>query len=178
MAGSRFRLKGAPLPFRVFDKIQTVTPAAIVGNKRLGAALAMVNIRRPTHRTCVVTKGRHHMPPLERKASSFQFPDNGLDRAWPGMPVVSKENTRDPFGTRAKRAMGAAYRAPAVARRTVRPGWRACLQQSGDNHRRSDHSRPDRRQHALTVVEQVHAHDAPGQQTIRPPPAGRRARPV
>jgi hypothetical protein len=27
---------------RVFDKIQTVTPAAIVENKRLGAALAMV----------------------------------------------------------------------------------------------------------------------------------------
>ena len=31
---------GAALPFRVFDKIQTVAPGAIVENKRLGAALA------------------------------------------------------------------------------------------------------------------------------------------
>src|SRR4051812_20144803 len=32
--------EGATLPFRVFDKIQTVAPGAIVENKRLGAALA------------------------------------------------------------------------------------------------------------------------------------------
>ena len=33
---------GTTLPFRVFDKIQTVRPGAIVENKRLGAALALV----------------------------------------------------------------------------------------------------------------------------------------
>jgi hypothetical protein len=34
------RHEGVALPFRVFDKIQTVAPGAIVENKRLGAALA------------------------------------------------------------------------------------------------------------------------------------------
>jgi hypothetical protein len=34
------RHESVALPFRVFDKIQTVAPGAIVGNKRLGAALA------------------------------------------------------------------------------------------------------------------------------------------
>jgi hypothetical protein len=33
---------GTPLPFRVFDKIQTVAPGAIVENKQLGAALAFI----------------------------------------------------------------------------------------------------------------------------------------
>ena len=37
--------EGMSLPFRVFDKIQTVQPGAIVENKRLGAALAMVKAR-------------------------------------------------------------------------------------------------------------------------------------
>src|ERR1700676_745990 len=36
------QFEGKPLPFQVFDKIQTVEPGAIVENKRLGAALAMV----------------------------------------------------------------------------------------------------------------------------------------
>jgi len=35
------RHEGVALPFRVFDKIQTVAPSAIVENKRLGAALAV-----------------------------------------------------------------------------------------------------------------------------------------
>ena len=34
------RHEGITLPFRVFDKIRTVAPGAIVENKRLGAALA------------------------------------------------------------------------------------------------------------------------------------------
>ena len=34
--------RGTDLPFRVFDKIQTVDSAAIVENKRLGAALALI----------------------------------------------------------------------------------------------------------------------------------------
>jgi hypothetical protein len=36
------QFEGIPLPFRVFDKIQTVAPGTIVENKRLGAALALV----------------------------------------------------------------------------------------------------------------------------------------
>ena len=36
------QFEGIALPFRVFDKIQTVEPGAIVENKRLGAALALV----------------------------------------------------------------------------------------------------------------------------------------
>jgi hypothetical protein len=44
------QFEGTPLPFRVFDKIQTVTPAAIVENKRLGAALAMVKEHQATYR--------------------------------------------------------------------------------------------------------------------------------
>ena len=36
------QFEGAPLTFRVFDKIQTVEPGAIIENKRLGAALALV----------------------------------------------------------------------------------------------------------------------------------------
>jgi hypothetical protein len=34
--------RGTDLPFRVFDKIQTVDSAAIIENKRLGAALALI----------------------------------------------------------------------------------------------------------------------------------------
>jgi hypothetical protein len=37
-----------PLVFRVFDKIQTVAPGAIVENKRLGAALAPVKQHQAT----------------------------------------------------------------------------------------------------------------------------------
>ena len=43
------QFEGTPLPFRVFDKIQTVTPGEIVENKRLGAALAMVKEHQATY---------------------------------------------------------------------------------------------------------------------------------
>src|SRR5690348_17995024 len=36
------RHNGGALPFRVFDKIETVAPGAIVENKRLGAVLELV----------------------------------------------------------------------------------------------------------------------------------------
>src|SRR3954454_7815383 len=36
------QFEGTSLPFRVFNKIQTVQPGEIVENKRLGPALAMV----------------------------------------------------------------------------------------------------------------------------------------
>jgi hypothetical protein len=92
MACSRFRLKGTPLPFGVFGKIQTVTPGTVVENKRLGAALAMVKEHQATYApnmrrykgTGIICR------PWFEKASSFQFSNNGLDRATPGMPVISK----------------------------------------------------------------------------------------
>src|SRR5271157_2495029 len=43
------QFEGTPLPFRVFDKIQTVQPGAIVENKRLGAALALVKEQQATY---------------------------------------------------------------------------------------------------------------------------------
>jgi hypothetical protein len=36
---------GRSLPFRMFDKIQTVQPGAIVDNKRLSAVLTLVKAR-------------------------------------------------------------------------------------------------------------------------------------
>jgi hypothetical protein len=51
------QFEGTPLPFRVFDKIQTVTPAAIVENKRLGAALAMVKGHQAAYLCFGVEKG-------------------------------------------------------------------------------------------------------------------------
>ena len=38
--------EGVSLPFRVFDKIQTVQPGEIIENKRLAAALALVSASR------------------------------------------------------------------------------------------------------------------------------------
>src|SRR5208282_1917285 len=43
------QFEGTPLPFRVFDKIQTVQPGTIVENKRLGAALALVKEQQATY---------------------------------------------------------------------------------------------------------------------------------
>jgi Winged helix-turn helix len=71
------QFEGMPLPFRVFDKIQTVTPAAIVENKRLGAALAMVKERQasfaPNQRRYDLARGR---------------PPNNLEA--PGMPTKNR----------------------------------------------------------------------------------------
>jgi hypothetical protein len=58
------QFEGTPLPFRVFDKIQTVTPGAIVENKRLGAALALVKTYQDTfapHR-CRYGRARQRPP--------------------------------------------------------------------------------------------------------------------
>jgi hypothetical protein len=43
------QFEGTSLSFRVFDKIQTVTQGAIVENKRLGAALAMVKAQQTAY---------------------------------------------------------------------------------------------------------------------------------
>jgi hypothetical protein len=41
--------EGLQLPFRLFDKVQTLTPGAIVENKRLCAALAPVKEHQDTY---------------------------------------------------------------------------------------------------------------------------------
>jgi hypothetical protein len=71
------QFEGTPLPFRVFDKIQTVTPGAIVENKRLGAALAMVK----EHQAAYAPNQRRYHPARGR-------PPNNLEA--PGMPTKNR----------------------------------------------------------------------------------------
>jgi hypothetical protein len=76
------QFEGTPLPFRVFDKIQTVTPAAIVENKRLGAALAMVKEHQATY-----TPNRRRYDPARGR------PPNNLEA--PGMPSKNRQRRDD-----------------------------------------------------------------------------------
>jgi hypothetical protein len=71
------QFEGTSLPFRVFDKIQTVTQAAIVENKRLGAALAMVKEHQATY-----------APPQRRYDPARGRPPNNLEA--PGMPTKNR----------------------------------------------------------------------------------------
>jgi len=64
---------GVSLPYRVFDKIQTVQPGAIVENKRLGAALAMVKEQQAAY-----------APHKRRYDPARQRPPNNLEA--PGLP--------------------------------------------------------------------------------------------
>ncbi len=68
---------GVSVPFRVFDKIQTVTSGAIVENKRLGAALALVKEHQATY-----------APNRRRFDPARQRPPNNLEA--PGMPTKSR----------------------------------------------------------------------------------------
>jgi hypothetical protein len=67
---------GTALPFRVFDTIQTVPPGAIVDNKRLGAALALVKERQAAY----AANDRRADPARSR-------PPNNLEA--PGLPSKS-----------------------------------------------------------------------------------------
>jgi hypothetical protein len=71
------QFEGTPLPFRVFDKIQTVMPGAIVENKRLGAALAMVK----EHQATYAPNQRRYDPARGR-------PPNNLEA--PGLPTKNR----------------------------------------------------------------------------------------
>jgi hypothetical protein len=71
------QFEGTPLPFRVFDKIQTVAPGAIVENKRLGAALALVKEHQATY-----------APNKRRYDPARQRPPNNLEA--PGMPTKGR----------------------------------------------------------------------------------------
>src|SRR4051794_23977818 len=68
---------GVSLPFRVFDKTQTVQPGEIVENKRLGAALALVKQMQDAYPH---QRKRHH--------PARQRPPNNLEA--PGMPSKSR----------------------------------------------------------------------------------------
>jgi hypothetical protein len=71
------QFEGVSVPFRVFDKIQTVTSGAIVENKRLGAALAMVKEQQAAY-----------APNKRRYDPARQRPPNNLEA--PGMPSKSR----------------------------------------------------------------------------------------
>jgi hypothetical protein len=71
------QFEGVSLPFRVFDKIQTVQPGAIVENKRLGAALALVKAHQETY-----------APNQRRRHPARQHRPNNLEA--PGMPTKGR----------------------------------------------------------------------------------------
>jgi len=71
------QFEGTPLSFRVFDKIQTVQPGAIVENKRLGAALALVKEQQAAY-----------APNRRRYDPARQRPPNNLEA--PGLPSKSR----------------------------------------------------------------------------------------
>jgi len=59
------------LPYRVFDKIQTVQSAEIVENKRLSKALAVIQEQQaafPAHKRRLDPKRRQHANNLEKPA--------------------------------------------------------------------------------------------------------------
>jgi Winged helix-turn helix len=71
------QFEGTSLPFTVFDKIQTVQPGTIVENKRLGAALAMVQAQQAAY-----------APNRRRYDPARQRPPNNLEA--PGQPTKSR----------------------------------------------------------------------------------------
>jgi hypothetical protein len=63
--------RGADLPFRVFDKLRTVESAAIVENKRLGPALALIQEQQnafPAHKKRLDPARHRHINNLETPA--------------------------------------------------------------------------------------------------------------
>jgi hypothetical protein len=64
------QFEGVSLPFRKFDKIQTVEPGEIVENKRLGAALAMVK----QHQDAYEPHRRRYHPARQRPPNNLEAP--------------------------------------------------------------------------------------------------------
>ena len=64
------RFNGTALPFRVFDKIRLVEPGAIVENKRLGAALALVK----QQQDAFAPHRRRHDPRRQRPPNNLEAP--------------------------------------------------------------------------------------------------------
>jgi hypothetical protein len=76
------QFEGTPLPFQVFDKIQTVEAGAIVENKRLGAVLALVKEQQAAF-----------APHQRRRDPRRQRPPNNLEA--PGLPTKGRPSRRD-----------------------------------------------------------------------------------
>jgi hypothetical protein len=76
------QFEGTSVPFRLFDKIQTVTQGTIVENKRLGAALALVKEQQATY-----------APNKRRFDPARQRPPNNLEA--PGMPTKGRPSRRE-----------------------------------------------------------------------------------
>jgi hypothetical protein len=75
------RHDGVALPFRVFDKIQTVAPGAIVENNQLGAALAFARELQASY------------PPNRRRGDPRrQRPPNNLEA--PGLPTKGRPSRK------------------------------------------------------------------------------------
>jgi len=75
------RHEGVALSFRVFDKIQTLAPGAIVENKRLGEALAFARELQASY------------PPNRRRGDPRrQRPPNNLEA--PGMPTKGRPSRK------------------------------------------------------------------------------------
>jgi hypothetical protein len=71
------QFEGTSLPFRVFDKIQTVEPGTIVDNKRLGAAMAWVKEQQASY-----------APHRRRYDPARGRPPNNLEA--PGVPTKNR----------------------------------------------------------------------------------------
>jgi hypothetical protein len=76
------QFEGTPLPFQVFDKIQTVEAGAIVENKRLGAVLALVKEQQAAF-----------APHQRRRDPRRQRPPNNLEA--PGLPTKGRPSRQD-----------------------------------------------------------------------------------
>jgi len=68
---------GVDLPFRVFDKIRTIEPGAIIENKRLTEVLGRVRAQQATYE-----------PSRRRFDAARQHPPNNLEA--PGLPTKGR----------------------------------------------------------------------------------------
>jgi hypothetical protein len=89
------QFEGISLPFRKFDKIQTVEPGEIVENKRLGAALAMVKQHQDTYE-----------PHRRRYHPARQRPPNNLEA--PGQPTKGRPSRQIAAAVARERSVAAA----------------------------------------------------------------------
>ena len=94
---------GASLPFRTFDKVQTIQPGTIVDNKRLSAVLTMVQARQAAY-----------APNRQRGHVARQRPPNNLEA--PGLPSKGRASRRR------TRAYNALIAIRSVARHLQRAG--------------------------------------------------------
>jgi hypothetical protein len=103
------RFNGTALPFRAFDKIQTVEPGAVVESKRLGAVLALVKEQQdafephrrrfdPERRRPVNNLEAPGLPTKRRSSSPVAPATTGADGPDSGgsLPLQSRHMTEHP----------------------------------------------------------------------------------